>query len=185
MERQMDEGRILPHESARDGPSAARRARQPRSAAAELSAQLAAGNLQGALALLNARTRFRFTGVYAVEGKVLRNVELYDRENPTLTVGGGVCPIDESYCSFIAATGCAFATGDSRADDRLFAHAKRDSVLSYAGVPIRLASGCVVGTLCHYDGRPRFVTSDELGLLEEIAPAFAASLGQRAPRADA
>lgn len=146
-----------------------------------VEALLANANVREALGCLNARTRFRFTGVYAVEGEALRNVELYDRENPTLTVGGGVCPIGESYCAFIAATGCAFATGDSRADDRLRAHAKRDSVLSYAGVPIRLASGCVVGTLCHYDGRPRFVASDELGLLEKIAPAFAASLNQQAP----
>ena len=145
----------------------------------EVVALLACGDIRAALGLLNARTRFRFTGVYAVEAPQLRNVELFDRENPALNVSGATCGLAESYCAFIAAIGCAFATDDSRADDRLRAHAKRDSVLSYAGVPIRVASGHVVGTLCHYDGRPRFVTSEELGLLEAVAPSFARCLDYR------
>src|SRR5690349_7006368 len=41
---------------------------------------------KGALEFLNARTRYRFTGIYHAEPPLLRNLFLFDRENPSLHV---------------------------------------------------------------------------------------------------
>ena len=47
----------------------------------------------GALRFLNARTRYRYTGLYHAEPPFLRNVQLFDRENPTLNVSGELKPL--------------------------------------------------------------------------------------------
>lgn len=131
---------------------------------------LASGGALGALALLNQRTRFRFTGLYRVVPPELHNVALFDRENPQLNVSGAVCGLTETYCSIVYDSGRPFRVGDAPADPRLTTHAARDSVQSYAGVPVRLPGGRILGTLCHFDGRPRIMASSELTVLQEIAP---------------
>lgn len=130
--------------------------------------------IHAALRCLNARTRFRFTGLYHAEPPLLRNVHLFDRENPTLHISGAVCLIDGTPCSIVCATRAPFGTGDALRDPRLGQHAMRDTVLSYAGVPIRMADGRVWGTLCHFDVRPRLLPPAELPVLEALTPVFAA-----------
>ena len=125
------------------------------------------------LQYLNARTRFRFTGVYHVEPPVLRNVHLFDRENPTLDCSGAVAPLDETYCSITSTTSAPFATANARRDSRLREHAARESVLCYSGVPIRLPSSATWGTLCHYDLRPRLMAATEIAVLESVIPVIA------------
>lgn len=126
-----------------------------------------------ALRFLNARTRYRFTGLYRVDSSLLRTVHLYDRENPTLSLSGDVAPIAATYCAIVADDNRAFATGDSRNDARLENHAARERVLSYCGVPIRGSDDGVWGTLCHYDVRPRLLLDTESYVLEAVAPLFA------------
>ncbi|MEO7455877.1 MAG: GAF domain-containing protein, partial [Gemmatimonadaceae bacterium] len=65
---------------------------------------------------------------------------------------------------------------DSRDDSRLTSHSARDSIISYVGVPLRLASGCTWGTLCHYDLRPRLLSPSETAILESVAPLFVRTL---------
>ncbi len=142
---------------------------------AECSAIVAEQGVGAALAWLNARTRFRFTGIYRVEPPLLLNVVLFDRENPDLNVSGEIAQLDDTYCALAYATG-PFATADSDKDARLAQHPARASVISYDGVPMRLANGQVWGTLCHYDVRPRLLKPDERHLLESVAPLFTASL---------
>lgn len=156
-------------------PSLARRARSH--AAAPSVSRLVAGVLDAddplrALALLNARTRFRFTGVFHVDPPYLRNILLFDRENPSLNVSGGGQALDIGFCGVTCATNAPFSTSDARRDQRLATHPARTSMLSYAGVPIRAVGGRAWGTLCHYDGRPRLVPVGELALLENIALLF-------------
>lgn len=127
----------------------------------------------GALAFLNGRTRFRFTGLYRVVSPSLHNVALFDRENPTLNVSGAVCALEDSYCSIVCASGDPFAIADSRDDPRIAHHSKRDFIQSYAGVPVRQTGGRVLGTLCHFDGRPRLLPAGELSVLTSLAPLFA------------
>lgn len=130
--------------------------------------------VDAALRYLNARTRFRFTGVFHVDPPTLRNVGLVDRENPTLNLSGAVKRVELGYCGLACGTRTPFVTADAREDERLQTHAARDSVISYAGVPIRLPSGIAWGTLCHFDVRPRLIEPAELPILEAVTPLFAA-----------
>ena len=148
------------------------RGRTPARVLAALEARLRQRGVLAALEALNARTRFRFTGVYRAEPPQLRNIFLVDRENPTVSLSGAVCPLDETYCAITCAREAAFTTSDAPRDARLVGHAARDSVISYAGVPLRRADGRAWGTLCHFDLRPRLLPSGELALLEAAAPVF-------------
>jgi GAF domain-containing protein len=136
-------------------------------------ARLHGEGLAAALAMLNQRTRFRFTGLYRVEPPALRNVGLYDRENPTLSISGAVCALTDTYCSIVRERGRPFRVSDAPAEARLRAHPARESVQSYAGVPVRLPGGHLLGTLCHFDGRPRIIAASEMSLLQELAPLLA------------
>lgn len=156
--------------------TAARHAgRAPAHVAAELAAALQASGPLEALRVLNARTRFRFTGIYHAEPPFLRNLHLFDRENPRVNVSGDVVRLEETYCGITCGGGVPFTTPDAPNDPRLLAHAARESVLSYGGVPIRFpGDGATVwGTLCHFDVRPRLLPSEELDVLEAAAPVFA------------
>ncbi|HET7189305.1 MAG TPA: GAF domain-containing protein [Gemmatimonadaceae bacterium] len=130
---------------------------------------LASGGPVDALRFLNARTRFRFTGIYRADPPVLRNVWLFDRENPTLNVSGEVCPLEETYCAIVAGSQQPLRTADARRDARLTSHAAREHVISYCGVPIRRDDGLVWGTLCHFDVRPRLLARSEIEVLEAVA----------------
>jgi hypothetical protein len=141
--------------------------------AARFATLLHERGLLHALGYLNERTRYRFTGLYRVDPPMLRNVGLFDRENPDIDVSGAVTKLDETYCSITCATAKPFTTMDAPRDERLVAHAARDSILCYAGVPIRFEGGRPWGSLCHFDLRPRLRSADELCALETVAPVVA------------
>ena len=164
-----------------------RRARQESSAGRvdpltvckEFTSTLSSVGIHAALGYLNSRTRFRFTGIYRPEPPLLRNLHLFDRENPTLNVCGGVSSLDDTYCAIACATNAAFSTTNAGRDPRLRSHAARDAVLSYAGAPVR-HNGSVTATLCHFDVRPRLIPAGELQVLELIAPTLGEWLRVRA-----
>lgn len=141
----------------------------PATLRATLQRRLRDGGLIAALALLNQRTRFRFTGLYRVVPPQLHNVSLYDRENPSLNVSGAVCGLGETYCSIVHESGQPLRIGNATADARVRTHPARESIQSYAGVPVRSLGGQVLGTLCHFDGRPRIMPTGELPVLQEVA----------------
>jgi GAF domain-containing protein len=141
-----------------------------------LATALQLGGVPAVLAELNARTRYRFTGVYRADPPFLRNVHLHDRENPTLRLAGDINTLNETYCAITAASCAPFATDDAGADPRLATHAARCSVLSYLGVPIRSPDGRPWGTLCHFDVRPRVAPRGEVPVLEWAASVLAARL---------
>ena len=148
------------------------------SVVARCAEELRTGGPSAALAYLNGRTRFRYTGMYQVDPPMLRNVHLFDRENPDLNVSGTVAPLDETYCGISYRTNEAFSTPDALHDARLRSHAARESVLSYDGVPIRMQNGLPSGSLCHYDIRPRLLSSAEQHILEAVSPMFARWLAE-------
>ncbi|MEO9019734.1 MAG: GAF domain-containing protein, partial [Gemmatimonadaceae bacterium] len=145
----------------------------------EFRAELGAGGMHHALALLNARTRYRFTGVYRAEPPLLRNEFLFDRENPLLALGGDTTELDQTYCGIVVATCAPFVAEDAPADIRLRDHAARESVVSYIGVPVRTLDGRIFGTLCHFDVRPRMLPTGEFAVLESIASFLAGWLANR------
>jgi GAF domain-containing protein len=142
--------------------------------AATCASVLSHAGPMAALRFLNARTRFRFTGLYAADPPLLRNVYLYDRENPTLNLSGTVSQLDETFCDIVWRDNRAFGTPDALKDVRLANHAARERVLSYCGVPIRADSGCPLGSLCHFDIRPRLLPRSEVAVLEAVVSLFAA-----------
>lgn len=131
------------------------------------------GGAVAALALLNARTRFRYTGAYRLEEPLLRNVALYDRENPGLNLSGDASPLEATYCSIVCATNAAFETPDAAPDARLAGHPAVGTVLSYCGVPLQRSGGIPWGSLCHWDTRPRLLSPDEREVLQSVAPLVA------------
>ncbi|NUQ92483.1 MAG: hypothetical protein HOQ11_09490 [Gemmatimonadaceae bacterium] len=178
MERQRESERVV--ESRLDRARVhASSGESPASVVAAVMARLEERGPRDALALLNARTRFRFTGIYRAEPPLLRNIFLVDRENPAVNVSGAVCPLDETYCALTCAREAAFATRDAPRDARLVAHPARDSVISYSGVPLRLHDGHAWGTLCHFDLRPRLLPRAEQAVLEMAAPLFVRWLAER------
>lgn len=119
--------------------------------------------MHAALAFLNARVSHRFTGIYRIDDAVLRNVQLFDRENPSLEIGADA-PLRETYCSIVGETNRPFSSAEAGADERLRDHPARNSVISYCGVPIGSS-----GTLCHFDLVARPVPTEEIPVMEEAA----------------
>ena len=137
--------------------------------AAECLGLLERFGVHALLARLNARTRFRFTGVYRFDPPRLQHLALYDRENPTLRLRGGTSTLAETCCAIVAETGTGFETSAVPFDARLEAHlARQRPVKAYQGVPLRAPDGSVWGTLCHYDLRPRLLPVEELEVLTWI-----------------
>jgi GAF domain-containing protein len=134
--------------------------------------------VRAALAWLNARVPHRFTGIYRFDPPILRNVRLFDRENPTLDIVSDA-PLRETYCSIIGETGHAFAVTDALHDERVRDHPARTSVLSYCGVPLRDDSGVAFGTLCHFDLVAGSAHPDEIRILEAVAPLLVGALRER------
>ena len=140
---------------------------------AEFGSVLECSGLHKALGYLNARVRFRFTGVYRFEPTTLVNECLWDRENPSLDQCGTVLPLPDTYCVIARTLGKAFQTENAPEDPRLEGHSARHTVISYNGMPIRMLDGLIAGVLCHYDLRPRILPEDELQVLECAAARIA------------
>ncbi|GAC1647027.1 MAG: hypothetical protein NVS4B3_00430 [Gemmatimonadaceae bacterium] len=136
---------------------------------AELNTLLRKIGIHAALGFLNARTRFRFTGISERNPSQLQNVRHYDRENPTLNMSGGLRPTDGAFEQVTC--GSDTPGGPSR---RLRLRYAGEGMLSCVAVPIRLPNGRTWGTLCHCDLRPRLIMPEELAVLDAIMPIFAA-----------
>lgn len=121
--------------------------------AQRVAERLADAGLHATLALLNARVDYRFTGVYRFDGDWVVSVALYDRENPTLTLGANV-KMQESYCRIAGELDAGFEIADAPRDPRLDGHAARHAVQSYIAVLLRDSAGRPWGTLCHFDFVP-------------------------------
>ena len=141
----------------------------------ELDQQLAqfrlafdSGGLYGALRYLNARTTFRYTAIYRLDGQMMRNIYLYDRqgENPTSL---SEVPLGDSFCQFVMRDN-GFNTVNSANDARLLGHPYQGVMNSYFGLPLSRKAGTIYGTLCHFDVEPMMIPDSEILLLEAVSP---------------
>lgn len=125
------------------------------------------GGLYGALQYLNARTSYRYTAIYRLEGQMMRKIYLYDRrgENPTSLAE---VPLGDSFCQFVMADN-GFNTSNSASDERLLSHPYRGTLNSYFGLPLSRKTGTIYGTLCHFDFAPMMLAEDEIPLLEAVS----------------
>lgn len=142
-------------------------ARTPESTLADV---LARDGLHAALKLLNARTPFRYTGVYRFDRDILRNVDLFDRWAPDQPRGSDA-PMGETYCAITGKLNDSLVVSDGRRDPR-HPWMRGNSVVSYCGVPIRAESGVAIGTLCHFDDKSCQSQGGEATFLMCIADAF-------------
>jgi GAF domain-containing protein len=130
--------------------------------------ELQTTGLHGAIAFLNARTQFRFTGVYAFHDQTVRCVSIWDRDDPQVRTAPDERLVD-TYCWFIAANASPFVTQYALADARLIDHPAQQSVVAFHGVPLVDTAGACIGAICHWDVKPRVVPPDEVALLYETA----------------
>ncbi len=134
----------------------------------QVTEALRSGRLHVALALLNARTVHRFTGVYRYDGATLRNVALFDRFAPDVERGEDA-PMVATFCAIVPTVGDSLEVTDGRTDSR-FPWMQDNAVVYYCGVQIRDHAGTPVGTLCHFDLQRCETPSSELPLMGAAAP---------------
>lgn len=90
-------------------------------------------------------------------------------------------PLSHSFCQYVVATGEPLVVEDSRDIDFLRSNlAIRDlNVIAYAGVPLRLSTGEVLGSFCAIENEPRVWTEAELESLKTLADAAMAEIDLR------
>jgi signal transduction histidine kinase len=93
----------------------------------------------------------------------------------------GESALHRSFCKYAVATGERLVIEDARVTplqggSRLSAD---HDALAYAGVPLEVADGSVLGTLCVLDSSPRDWSPQDLTLLEELATVALAEIERR------
>ena len=90
-------------------------------------------------------------------------------------------PHSHSFCQYVVATGERLVVEDARKVGFLNTNlAIRDlGVIAYAGIPLRLATGEVLGSFCAIDTAPRRWTEGDLDTLQTLADAAMAELDLR------
>ena len=80
-------------------------------------------------------------------------------------------PLSHSFCQHVVNQRDAFIVEDARGDERVCSNLAIEdlNVAAYAGVPLRDASGAVLGSFCVIDENPREWTPNELKLLQLLA----------------
>ena len=91
-------------------------------------------------------------------------------------------PLKETFCQHVVRTSAPLAVGDAREHEltKGLAIVKCGKALAYAGVPLTLPSGFVIGTLCVVDARPRTWSREEVGILEDLARCVMTEIAMRA-----
>jgi GAF domain-containing protein len=152
-----------------------------RTDSAQFKHLLSGRGLLEAVRFLNSRSVHRFTALYAFEDRMLRNVCLVDKEDDSVRQMDTI-EITQSYCLFVLNSGQKFIVPDSREDQRVEGHPKRESIQSYCGMPLVDSSTSeMIGTLCHFDFLPTPYSDDEVLLLERVAPTLVRWLQNNLP----
>lgn len=92
----------------------------------------------------------------------------------------------DSLCTITTRTAAPFAVPDARADARVSTLPPVTSGLAraYLGVPLLNDDGEAVGALCVFDAQPRVWSSEDVRILEQLAPSVMAELELAALAAD-
>ncbi len=141
-----------------------------------LRSELQLAGLDGAVKWLNARTSYRYTGIYHLTDATMRMVAIFDRKGEDVTALT-VIPFGDSFCQFVMSDG-VFNANDIANDLRLTNHAFRDIVASYFGLPLFSEAGGFYGTLCHFDVVPNAVNDAEIAFLYSATPVLMEHLRQ-------
>ena len=86
----------------------------------------------------------------------------------------------DTYCGLVHDTGTELMIDDARDGKRLDHHSGRKLVLAYHGFGMRDEEGECIGSLCHWDERPRFLPASEPPLLRAAADLIARLIAREA-----
>lgn len=134
-----------------------------------LKSRLLSDGLSGGLEFLNRRVPHRFTAVYKLEGSLLRNVAIYDKQEEVVPDMLLTVPLEQSFCQFVLRDG-GFNVGmtDTKADT-LEGHVYQGVMNSYVGFPLTHTGADLFGTFCHFDFPALDVEEDEYAYLVKAA----------------
>jgi GAF domain-containing protein len=99
-------------------------------------------------------------------------------------VGVDVCETarDISFCGHVILQPDLFVIPDARADERFADNplvTNPPHVIFYAGAPLRMPSGFVIGTLCIIDHAPRTLDATEMAILTSLRDLLLEELANR------
>ncbi len=137
---------------------------------ATLRSVLATRGVMQALALLNERTDYRYTGIYKLRGSRMSAICIFDRHAGP-RVWWNVLPLRASICRQMVCQG-AFATRRASLDARLDHDEDAGIGESYCGQLLAHESGMPYGGLLHFDVAPRRVDAAVADFLEAAALLF-------------
>ena len=143
----------------------------------ELETQLTEHGVRGALAWLNSRTQYRYTALYLVDGTVLKNIYVFDRNDPTDKPYTDT-PINEAYCNLVMDTEQAIIVTDALHDARTARHSYSAAIRSFCGFPLQRADGSACGALCHFDDQPLEIDASERAMLDIAGKVLGRALEQ-------
>jgi GAF domain-containing protein len=91
--------------------------------------------------------------------------------------------LEMSFCQHVVDAGTTLAIPDVRLDPRMRHNPLIEAfdLIAYVGVPLVDRSGHVIGTLCAIDQQPRLWTTEEITLLEGLAPSVMTEIELRSP----
>ncbi len=124
--------------------------------------------LAAGLQFLNDRVPHRFTGIYRVEGEVLHNVAVIDKQKSGDIGFLMQVPLGDSFCQFVLRDGQLITT-DSARDARVDASPFKGVMGSYVGLPLAVVPGELFGTFCHFDFEPQPLDDSEFEFLTQAA----------------
>jgi hypothetical protein len=131
---------------------------------------LATHGIHRALALLNDRTQYRYTGLYKLVGETMRAAYVFDRSAEYRT-WLKVVPLSKSLCQFAIEKG-EFLTSHASKDLLLADHPHASLIESYYGRLLKRRDGTPYGTFIHFDLEPQTISPRELMFLQEVTPLF-------------
>lgn len=151
--------RSLPAALLRDPPSA-------RTAA--IAQAFSSGGIDEALRVMNAGVAHRYSGIFALDGALLRNTHMFDKLGEVKPEALEVVVLKDSFCQIVLREG--FFLADNTAQDRRLDYSPfQGVVMSYHGVPLLNDRGELHGTLCHFDMVEQSISDEELACLQFTA----------------
>lgn len=131
---------------------------------------LATQGMMHALAMLNGRTLYRYTGIYKLIGAGMHAACVFDK-HAEHRAWPDVLPLRKSVCRQMIRQG-EFTTRSASLDARLAADDYVGMVESYCGRLLAHASGLPYGSLMHFDVEPRPVNAADAAFLCAVASVF-------------
>jgi hypothetical protein len=131
-------------------------------------------DIDAALAVLNAGTACRFTGVFELVGPNLLNRHLHDKRGEPLAQYMRVVPFKDSFCQIALREG-EFRSNNTALDSRVDFSPYKGIVVSYHAVPLLDHALTLRGTLCHFDLVETALDDYQFAMLRQAArmlPAF-------------